>query len=257
MGICEGKTQNQTQNMPNMQNSQNKPNNNLDMGTNNFIIAEFDITDDDINRDIGIINSYEEYMKSDSLIEKDKTKMNEEQIKQCEIRINDKLIPFDYFYKFDKKGIYTIKYSFNNLLTDTNHMFYQCLSLTSIDLSNFNTKNVTNMFAMFSLCSSLMKINLSNCNTQNVTNMSWMFNGCQSLRDLNLSNFNTQNVLDMGFMFSGCLSLTNLNLSNFNSQNVTFMLCMFSGCSSLINTNLITNDKKIINQFLQDKKIFN
>ena len=31
---------------------------------------------------------------------------NEEEIKKCEIRINNELIPFNYFYKFKKKGKY-------------------------------------------------------------------------------------------------------------------------------------------------------
>ena len=54
-------------------------------------------------------------------------------------------------------------------------MFYQCSSLTSLNLSNFNTNNVNNRYAMFSECSSLTSLNLSNFNTNNVTNMSGMF----------------------------------------------------------------------------------
>ena len=41
-------------------------------------------------------------------------------------------------------------------------MFYECNSLTNIDLSNFNTQNVTNMSYMFYECSSLTNIDLSN-----------------------------------------------------------------------------------------------
>ena len=55
-------------------------------------------------------------------------------------------------------------------------------------------------------------------------------------------------------MFRGCSSLTNINLSNFNTQNVKYMSGMFSGCSSLTNLNLINNDKRIINQFFEDKR---
>ena len=54
-------------------------------------------------------------------------------------------------------------------------MFYKCNKLLSIDLSNFNTNNVTNMSDMFRNCSSLTSLNLSNFNTNNVTNMSFMF----------------------------------------------------------------------------------
>ena len=36
-------------------------------------------------------------------------------------------------------------------------MFYGCKSLTTIDLSNFNTQNATNMSYMFDGCYSLKK----------------------------------------------------------------------------------------------------
>ena len=37
----------------------------------------------------------------------------------------------------------------------TSSMFYNCYKLTSLDLSNFDTSNVTNMSSMFGSCSSL------------------------------------------------------------------------------------------------------
>ena len=39
-------------------------------------------------------------------------------------------------------------------------MFYGCNSLTNLNLSNFNTQNVTNMSFMFVGCNSLNKENL-------------------------------------------------------------------------------------------------
>ena len=68
-------------------------------------------------------------------------------------------------------------------------MFFNCKSLININLSNFNTQNVTNMNDMFSCCSSLININLSNFNTQNVTNMggiSGIFFNCKSLSKNNI-----------------------------------------------------------------------
>ena len=41
------------------------------------------------------------------------------------------------------------------------YMFSGCESLTSLDLSNFDTKNVINMSHMFSGCCSLKEITLS------------------------------------------------------------------------------------------------
>ena len=219
--------------------NKNSLNNNILNNHNNYIIAEIDIKDENVNKDIRIINSYEEYMReycpSSEIM---RELMNEVHIKQCEIRINNELIPFNYFYKFIQKGKYIIKYSFNNYLTNTNHIFCKCSSLTNINLSNFNTQNVKDICWMFYECSSLTNIDLSNFNTQNVKDMSSMFFGCSSLTNIDLSNFNTQNVKDMYGMFSGCKSLININISNFNTQNIISMSWMFKGCSSLININL-------------------
>ena len=60
------------------------------------------------------------------------------------------------------------------------------------------------MSYMFSGCSSLKELNLSNFNTNNVINMYGMFKGCSSLKELNISNFNTNNVTNMEGMFYGC-----------------------------------------------------
>ena len=167
-------------------------NNNLNISIdNNFIIAEICIKDEDVNKDIRIINSYEECLRN--IFPKKEIKvtfMNEKEIKECIIKINDKEIPFNYFLKFDKKGFYNIKYYFKKYLTKVNCLFYGCENIKSINLSNFNTKNVINMSSIFFGCSSLTKINLTNFNTQNVVNMNHMFCKCSSLEELDLSYFN-------------------------------------------------------------------
>ena len=76
--------------------------------------------------------------------------------------------------------------SFKNNLTKTNCMFWDCESLTNLNLSNFNIQNVTNMYATFLGCKSLTNLNVSNFNTQNVTNMSDMFCFCSSLKKENI-----------------------------------------------------------------------
>ena len=53
------------------------------------------------------------------------------------------------------------------------------------------------MSYMFSSCINLFKLNLSLFNTNNVTDMSGMFSGCNNLSKLNLSSFNTNNVNNM------------------------------------------------------------
>ena len=204
---------------------------------NNYIVAEIVIKEEDINKNIRIINSYEERCRTNNYEIKNEFK-NEEEIKKCEISINDELIPFNYFHKFNTKGKYKIIYSFKNNINSTFSMFDGCSNLTSIDLSNFNTNNVNNMKRMFYECSSLTTIDLSNFNTNNVTDMANMFLGCSSLTTIDLSNFNTNNVTNMASMFYECSSLTNIDLSNFNTNKVTDMKSMFAYCSSLSNIDL-------------------
>ena len=123
-------------------------------------------------------------------------------------------------------------------VTSMESMFAGCSSLTSLDLSSFNTSKVTNMVAMFGGCSSLTSLDLSGFNTSNVTDMVAMFEGCSSLTSLDTSSFNTSNVTNMAYVFNECQSLTSLDLSNFNTSNVTNMKSMFSSCSSLTTLDL-------------------
>jgi len=61
---------------------------------------------------------------------------------------------------------------------------------------------------MFYYCYSIKELNLSSFNTNNVTSMINMFYNCRSLTDLDLSNFKTQKNTEVGHMFSCCEHLT-------------------------------------------------
>ena len=65
---------------------------------------------------------------------------------------------------------------------------------------------------MFYRCSFLKNINLSFFNTNNITNMSFLFAESSSLASIDLSNFNTNNVKDMNGMFDECYLLTKNNV---------------------------------------------
>ena len=213
------------------------------------IKAEINIEEKDINQDIRIINSYEEYMTKyypDELL--DQHHFNEEEIKQCQIKINNMQIPFSYFYKFPQIGKYNIKYTFINNLKKVNYMFSECSNIINIDLSKFNTNEVDDMSCMFANCCSLKKINLSNINTDKVIDMGCMFYDCNNLTNIDLSSFNTKNVKNMGCLFKGCSSLARIDLSNFNTDNLIDMGCMFKGCTSLTEINLSNfNTRNVIN----------
>ena len=174
------------------------------LDNNNYILAEIYIDYKNINKDIRIINSYEEKMRknfpNDKLLEK---RLNEKEIKECKIEINGKLIPFNYFHNFKEKGKYKAKYSFKTYLNNVYHLFDECKFLTILDLSNFDTSNVTDMGWMFNRCHKLKEIKgINKFITNKVTNMNAMFQECNELEYLDLSNFDTSNVTDMGWMFN-------------------------------------------------------
>ena len=94
------------------------------MNNLNYITAEIEIKEDDINKDIRIFNSYEENKREEGLNISENDYKNEKEIKEnIEININGKIIPFSYFYKFKKKGKYIIEYIFKNYLTNINCIF--------------------------------------------------------------------------------------------------------------------------------------
>ena len=103
-------------------------------------------------------------------------------------------------------------------------MFSYCSKLTTLDLSNFNTSNVTSMSSMFQHCSSLKSLDLSGFETSRVTSMSYMFNSCTSLKSLDLSSFDTSNVTNFDvYTFNSCTNINKLYLSSgfFNSKSLT------------------------------------
>ena len=127
-------------------------------------------------------------------------------------------------------------------VTDMHEMFKDCKGLTSLDLSRFDTSKVTDMCSMFYSCSSLTSLDLSSFDTSEVTSMRIMFGDCSSLTALDLSSFDTSEVTSMGVMFRDCSSLTSLALSSFDTSKVTNMESMFSDCSSLTSLDLSSFD---------------
>lgn len=115
----------------------------------------------------------------------------------------------------------------------TSGWFLYQRKITSLDLRNLNTVNVTNMARMFLDCSSLTSLDVSMLRTENVTDMRGMFSGCSSLTSLDLSNFRTSNVTQMNTMFQGCSSITAFDLRSFETSKLEMMPAMFKDCSSV------------------------
>lgn len=111
--------------------------------------------------------------------------------------------------------------------TSTAHWFDGCYNLTEIvGIENLKTSQVTDMSFMFSSCSRLTTLDVSDFITENVTNMSAMFVGVGA-NELDVSCFDTRNVTDMSYMFNNAWAHT-LDVSGFDINKVTNMDWMFA-----------------------------
>jgi len=92
----------------------------------NYIIGEIKIEKKDVNKEIIIINSYEEIRNYYRWPEG--TENGKEIKENCEIKIEEQIIKFSYFYKFKKSGNYKIEYLFKKI--------YQIQIICSLNVQN-------------------------------------------------------------------------------------------------------------------------
>jgi len=85
---------------------------------------------------------------------------------------------------------------------------------------------------MFTDCINLTNINLSSFDTSKVKWLNGMFNNCNNLTILDLSNFNTSNVIHMGNMFTDCEKLTTIFASE---QFTTISISSLYSSSAIFN----------------------
>ena len=94
-------------------------------------------------------------------------------------------------------------------------------NVLSIEVAQGVAANVNSKF-LFSQLGNVTTINITNLDTSNVTNMNSMFYNCTSLTSLDVTNFDTSNVTDMEFMFYNCNSLTNLFFNKFRCNSFRY-----------------------------------
>ena len=143
---------------------------------------EIDITlkidKNDIDKDIYFLNNTNQIKEFDEINKINLKELNEI---NTELYINNIKYKYSKYFKPKKEGIYKIKLKIKISLKDNSYMFYRCNNITDLELSSFDTKNVTNMTGIFAGCKNLTDLDLSSFNTENVTNMSYMFTGCHNL----------------------------------------------------------------------------
>lgn len=106
----------------------------------------------------------------------------------------------------------------------------------SIDLSNFNTQNVTNMGSLFMQATNLNQVTgLSADKTFKVTNMSNMFAGT-ALTNFDLNNLSGASAQDLSGMFSSMPTLTSLDhLAQFGQRNLNNGINQVTNLSNFVN----------------------
>ena len=120
-----------------------------------------------------------------------------------------------------KEQILTVRFANGVKPTTCYEWFDSHTNLIEIkNIENLYTNECTNMFAMFFNCKSLTTLDLRNFDTSKVVNMFQMFYNCRYLITLDVSKFDTNSVTNMSGMFSNCSKLT-LDCSSWNVSNVT------------------------------------
>lgn len=119
---------------------------------------------------------------------------------QIPANTNSSTIAFNYLVKklppiSIGEGVSNLQYCFRN-----------CMGLTSLDLSNFDTSHITNMRNMFDTCNHITELDLSSFTTSSVTRMDYMFSQCTSLAKIDMRNFDFSNVTNYTLMFGDTAS---------------------------------------------------
>ena len=205
------------------------------MKKNNVINMTLRINLDDINKDIYFLdNTHDKYLIDGKEVYHNHDNLKELNESNVELYINNEKMKYKKYFNPEKEGPYEIKLIIKIDIKDCSYMFCDCNKITNLDLSSFDTKNVTNMSYMFSGCKNITNLDLSLFDTKNVTKMNHMFIGCTNISNLDLSSFDTKNVTDMCHMFYACGNISNIDLSSFDTKNVIDMSYMFSFCHKYI-----------------------
>lgn len=101
-------------------------------------------------------------------------------------------------------------------------MFSECQEVTTLDLSTWETGNVTDFYGTFSGMQSLQfNSTIGNLDVSAGKNLSGMFQYCYAFVDIAFGKgFDTSAAEDMSAMFHHCINMETLDLSYFNTRNV-------------------------------------
>ena len=124
------------------------------------------------------------------------------------------------------------------------------------DVSNWDTSQVTNMYAMFWQATSFNRP-IGGWDTSKVTNMNSVFSSANAFNQ-NIGSWNTEKVTSMGSMFAAA-SAFNQDIGSWNTAKVTTMRAMFNDASAFNQDIGDWNTEKVtdMRHMFQDASAFN
>lgn len=102
--------------------------------------------------------------------------------------------------------------------------------LQKIDVSCWDTSNVTSFADLFRNCICLKSLNLSSWNTSSLTSIREIFRGCTSLISLDVIGWDTKKLNIAQGAFFGCQKLVSLDLSGWDASNIKNLDYVFHSC---------------------------
>ena len=120
-------------------------------------------------------------------------------------------------------------------LDDLSGVFARLNKVEVVDISGWDTSNVTTMEDMFRKCSKLKNIiGIENLDVSKLKNANSMFYMCENLVELDLTNWNTISLENMSYMFYNCSNLKIIkNIENWQLPNIKDVSYMFYYCAKL------------------------
>lgn len=152
-----------------------------------------------------------------------------------EVTANGEYLPADY----DADGFSKVTAKF-----DTSSLQKVKVTSISVNESCFNngvweggkfldTSELKSINSLFKNMTSLTNVDVSGWDTKNIVDASHAFMGSTNLQFLDVSNWDVINLQGCSYMFAGS-AVSKLNLINWDVSNVTNADCMFYLCSNLL-----------------------
>ena len=152
-------------------------------------------------------------------------------------------------------GNETILLKWNETITNCEYMFSNT-KIKEIDLSNFDTSEITSMDNMFYKCRLLTDFNLINNNLSKLKSMKGMFTICPELSTVKFENIDFLELTSIKEIFIDCNHLINIRFINLNFTSLTAMEKIYNNSRSYDNLNNITFENIDMTNVLTMEKMF-